>query len=272
MGVLRFFKWFFFSVFIIALGLFGVGHYFAVSDMTSWVPLKGGNDGIYLSTVIEQLDTRTLLGNVKEAKEAAPESPEATDVEAAISIDPVVAPSTEGEVAPSEEVVEPAATEPTEEPVVETGYTLDGHSKIEIIIMKLGVSTSPMSWLTEPFNIDKVDVTLSLFVGYAALLLSFILHVITKRHKTVYGTILMIIGFLFIIGFYAASYYPIDGALEYLGISSAESNDFPYLTIFGVTAFSLLGALIGVPIYSCGVRQITCRRLKKRLRRRGISA
>ncbi len=249
MGILKVFKWIFFSVFIISLALFGVGHYFAISDMTTWIPLKGGDDGVYLSSVLSQLENRNLLGNIKAAAEKTPDAQEAT----------------EGEIATGGEAQEPA-------PVEETGYTLDGHSKIEIIAMKLGVSTSPMTWITEPLHIGNTQITLSLFVGYSALLLSFILHIITKRHKTVYGSILMIVGFLFIIGFYAASYYPIDLLLGLKNSFVAESNDYQYLTVIAVVAFSLLGALIGIPIYSCGVRQITCRRLKKRLRRRSASA
>ena len=39
------------------------------------------------------------------------------------------------------------------------------------------------------------------------------------------------------------------------------------LTMF---VFSFLGLLIGVPIYSCGMRQITNKRLRRKLSRRGL--
>lgn len=286
MTILRVLKWFFFIVFILAIALCGVGNYFVCADMG--LCTKDDGDNVKMLDIKKALEERDALkdlftfgGEAESPDDEADPSP-TTAVSGAVSLRPgdSTQPSTPTEptVAPD---YTPAVSQPDEsEP--ESGYNLDKHGNFVIALMKYGTLSTSIDWLLPDSVKDTNEadqqssreeamkysgVNVALCAAYCSLFLAFLFHLITKRYKTFYGTLLMILGYLLFAAVIAGGYYGCMYAINKFS-ATFTSDDYPFYQAMIITCCLALGTLIGLPIYSCGVRQITNRRLKNRLTRR----
>ena len=247
MTFLRVIKWISFVVFILAIALTGVAHGFIFNEMGLFTDKAEAE--YTLTEVIEAVqaedDIISSFFNKKEEKPAE----EKKDAE------PVAVTGTEGEAAP---VVPVTPVTPA------SAYSCEDVNEIIVHIMKYGSFKVELSWMPKIPNGDSLKVNLSILVGYVALVLAFILHIITKRNKSVYGYILMIVGFVLYAGLIAAGYYA--GAYY---ISNFETTfvayDITLVRAFTIIAGFVLATIVGLPYYRLGVRQIANKTLKKRI-------
>lgn len=220
--------------------------------------------------------------NVSDPVVATNSEADATTEEASVPAD------AEPVVTPEEPAEDPAADAPEN-----TGYSIEGKNDIILHIMKYGTYSAHFGWITDhldgimPAIIEFVEsfssseasaapastnalqssglkdasINVCMFVAYTALFITFILQLITKKHKTVYGYILMIIGFLFFSVFVLFGYYVFESL--YTNFKGLESLDFSYYRFVFISACIFCGLLIGLPIYRCGSRQIANKKLKK---------
>lgn len=248
MTFLRVIKWISFVVFILAIALAGVAHGFIFNEMG--LSFNDSKAEYLLSDVKDAVqaedDFISSLFN-KKAKEEKP----AEDKEA----DPVLLESTESEaVAPEVVETKPAAS----------AYSAENLNDIVVHVMKYGSYQIEMNWLTKLINADSFKINLSVLVGYIALFVAFVLHIITKRNKTVYGYIFMFIGYILYAGIIAAGYYA--GAYMISGFeNSLVGNDMLVYRVQAIIAGFALATFIGLPYYRIGVRQISGKTLKKRI-------
>lgn len=265
MKFLRVIKCISFIVFILALALCAVGHGFVLCEMNIFE--KDADVKYSMTEIKEELkDYNDVIKGLfsKEDKEESKEENEATasvpNVLISSSADATADEATAIDATP----VEPAV-EPEKEAAPETGYTLEGKNEYIASVMKYGCASAPFGWITNNIAaLNGSSINISLFVAYTALILSFILHFISKKEKGFYGYILMLIGFVFFFAIVALGYYFSEFIISFFtGFLTGEADDWSlYRAAFSIFCF-VLGALIGLPIYRCGVRQIANKHMKK---------
>lgn len=250
MTFLRVIKWISFIVFILAIALTGVAHGFIFNEMGLFAKEV---DAKYLmadvkNAVAEQEDFISALFN-KEEKPA-----EADEDAAPVRVED----GTASEAAPIENA--------SEEPAA-SAYSCEDVNEIIVTIMKYGsyhIEFDFINKLSKDFiGADSVKINLSILVAYIALFVAFILHIITKHNKSFYGYVLMFIGYILFAGIFLIGYYAAT-ILGFLDISM-KGDDMQLIrtyTIIGVFAFA---ALLGLPYYRLGVRQIANKTYKKRI-------
>ncbi len=249
MTFLRVIKWISFVVFILAIALTGVAHGFLFNEMGLFCKDQETKYALedVKASVFEQKDIISSLFN----KEDKP----AEDNEDAIPT-PVVD-STASEAAPIDTEVE--ASQASE-------YSAEDVNEIIISVMQYGSYQIEMNWLTKLLKVESFKINLSILIGYVALFVAFILHIITKHNKTFYGYILMFFGFILYAGIISLGYYV--GA-NYIGFLADEGTlaayDMHLVRALVIIATFVLAAFIGVPYYRLGVRQIANKTYKKRI-------
>lgn len=182
-------------------------------------------------------------------------------------------------------------------------YTPD-HNNVVVAFMKYGKATTSVNFLSKTLKLSGINpfakcldnfvnanketdktslltsyeftdsplglqdnVNTSLFIAYIALFIAFILQVITKSNKTFYGTLLTVIGYLFFAVLFAAGYYLSD-CIVWMVNESITYYDWHLLRAYFMAFILAFSLLIGVPIYSCGVRQMKINYLKHRPRKK----
>lgn len=282
MKVIRVIKWIAFVAFVLAFLFSATATGFIYADLIK-TEKDSGSFSLQSFLVGEnKSDASSTMSEIKSALSAADLSfmdvirhpmqkygaSPAVDTEVEPEVTPVpVANATEPEATPA---VEPS-TEPTVAPEAtasasgSAAYDLTAHSNLVTAVMKYGSASCEMNWLSFA-KLDKLQINIHYFASLCALIVAFLMLIISKPRKTVYGTFLMVLGFLFFLAF------------SYLGLltckvtaSFADSlvgTDWARIKSFVVIAFSFLGVLVGLPLYSCGMRQITNKRLRRKLSRR----
>lgn len=112
---------------------------------------------------------------------------------------------------------------------------------------------------------DNFSMNLWMLISYGLLTLSFILHLISKKHQSFGGVLLMLFGYIIFLLFSAFGIFLAN--MDYLG-TSFESLDFYSLRIYAFASQAILGAILGLGFYKSGSKSGTIRFLKKRLRRK----
>lgn len=284
MKVIRVIKWIAFVAFILAFLFSATATGFIYADL---IKTEKDNGSFSLQSFFvgdRESDATSTMGEIKAALSAAdlslmdvirhPMQKYGVTAEADPTVEPEVTQT------PATDATAPEATpaaEPTTETTVEpettaaasgsAAYDLSKHSNLVTAVMKYGSASCEMNWLRFA-KLDKLPINIHYFASLCALIVAFVMLIISKPRKTVYGTILMVLGFLFFLAF------------SYLGLltckltssfaDSLVSTDWSRIKSFIVIVFSFLGVLIGLPIYSCGMRQITNKRLRRKLSRRGL--
>ena len=284
MKAVRVIKWIVFVAFILALALSAVAQGFIYTDLWKVNAEEGECFSFRSFFLTEQDDTLMQeildeLNNVEFSFSDLTHDPLGKfevvpndNVEDPVN-DPVVPEKKDEAVDEGTDAVEPVTNDDTlpeasfSSSGSKEGYSVYDHSKLVIGVMKAG-SKSTNSLLSK-IGLKNVSVNIAFFVAMCEAFVVFLLHVISKRHKTVYGVILMVIGFLFFFGLTSCGYFISNELLK--NKASLESFDWAQIHSAIVIFFAFLGFLIGLPIYSCGIRQMTCKRLRKRLARRSSS-
>lgn len=247
MTFLRVIKWISFVVFILAIALTGVAHGFIFNEMGIFS--KDDKAEYLMADVVKavQAEDDVISSFFNKEEKPAEEEKEADPV-------PVVD-STESEAAPVDEPIAPA---------VVTAYSCEDVNEIIVHVMKYGSYQVEINWLPQIPTGDTVRINLSILVGYVALVLAFILHMITKRSKSFYGYILMIVGFILYAGLIALGYYA--GAYCITNFETTlVGNDIVFIRACVIIAGFALATIVGVPYYRLGVRQIANKTYKKRI-------
>ncbi len=247
MTFLRVIKWISFVVFILAIALTGVAHGFIFNEM-----------GLFCKDV----ETEYLMADVMNAVQAEDDiissffNKEEAPAEEVKDPDPVpVVDSTEIEAAPIEVAAAPASA---------SEYSCEDVNEIIVHVMKYGSYQIEINWLPKIPTGDTVRVNLSILVGYVALVVAFILHIITKRSKSFYGYVLMIVGFILYAGLIALGYYA--GAYYITNFESTlAAYDMVFVRACVIIAGFVLATIVGVPYYRLGIRQIANKSYKKRI-------
>lgn len=294
MKVVRVLKWIAFVVFILAFALSAVANSLVFSDVvrvtkadkTSSTPLLqhillNESDDLLMGYIQKELAALPFgIDNLRSPTEAysisyeAPTKPVDEVVPEVVDEEPVSEPEVPVEEPTDPEDVEWPVSNEEDEPLTGSSgsvsyneaYDVKDHGNLVFGVMKYGSATFAKDSFLNKLGFENVEFNISFFIAMCALVLAFLFHVISKRHKTVYGTILMIVGFLFFCAFVALSVFVNEAVIDLLSVSeTTDCARYGYLITVMLTA---LGILIGLPIYSCGVRQITCKRLRKRLSRR----
>ena len=249
MTFLRVIKWISFVVFILAIALTGVAHGFIFNEMGLFCKDQETKYALadVTAAVFEKQDIISSLFNKEEAPAENNED----------AVPTPVADGTASEAAPIEN--ETAAAPASE-------YSADDVNEIIVSVMQYGSYQIEMNWLTKLLKAESFKINLSILIGYVALFVAFILHIITKHNKSFYGYILMFFGFILYVGIIALGYYA--GAC-YIGIiadyGTLASYDMHLVRAFVIIVTFLLAAFIGVPYYRLGVRQIANKTYKKRI-------
>jgi len=247
MTFLRVLKWISLIVSILAIALCAVGHGFVLADMNVF---EKNEETKYLMKDIKSVlaDHDDIISGIFSKDEKKADTAEDN--------------STVSEATPTETAI--AADEEIENT---SGYTVEGKNEIIIALMKYGTMSCGFNWITDHIETMKgSEINVCVFVFYAALLVAFILHMISKANKSFYGYLLMIVGFLFYSACILGGYYFSETIITLLkAFSDAPGNDWPLYRVAVITVCFVFANLIGLPIYRCGVRQIACKRLKKRI-------
>jgi len=284
MKVIRVIKWIAFVAFIVAFLFSATATGFIYADL---IKTEKDNGSFSLQSFIvgdNQSETSSTMSEIKSALAAAdlsfmdvvrhPMQKYGVKAEADPTVEPEVTPTPAADATAPEATPE---TEPTTEPTVvpdttasasgSAAYDLTKHSNLVTAVMKYGSASREMNWLGFA-KLDKVSINVHYFASLCALIVSFLMLIISKPRKTVYGTFLMILGFLFFLAFSYLGLLTCKATASFA--DSLVSTDWSRIKSFIVIVFSFLGLLIGVPIYSCGMRQITNKRLRRKLSRRGL--
>ncbi len=284
MKVIRVIKWIAFVAFVLAFLFSATATGFIYADL---IKAEKANDSFSLKSFVmgdSQSEASPMMGELKAALAAAdlsfmdvvrhPMQKYGMKTEADTTIVPDASPTPAADAtAPETTPADEMTTEPTAVPEAtvsasgSASYDLTEHSNLVIAVMKYGSVSREMNWLGFA-NLDKLLINVHYFASLCALIITFLMLIISKPRKTIYGTFLMVLGFLFFLAF---SYLGLLTCKATASFSdSLVSTDWSRIKSFIVIVFSFLGLLIGVPIYSCGMRQITNKRLRKKLSRRGL--
>ncbi|MBR3927985.1 MAG: hypothetical protein IKJ65_03150 [Clostridia bacterium] len=245
MTFLRVIKWISFVVFVLAIALTGVAHGFIFNEM-----------GLFC----KDAEAEYMLSEVRNAVQAEDDiisslfNKEEKPAEETGNAAPTPVGSTVSEPVPVGSTPAPAAS----------GYSCEDVNEIIVHVMKYGSYQIEMSWFNKLLNVESFKINLSILVGYIALFVAFILHIITKRTKTFYGCILMIVGYIFYAGLIALGYY---AGAYYIGTFEATfvSNDIAFYRTCTIIGGFALATIVGVPYYRLGIRQIANKTYKKRI-------
>lgn len=257
MKALRVLKWLSFVVFILSMVLAIAGHGFVMYEMNIMDDDKA--DNILMDEIKDALKDAKPLDNLFGGAKAEETADEGT-----------AAPAETGEDTPADEITPlvPAENEPAAETKDDSAaYSVEGKNNIIVAVMKYGTMSIELPWLAKLIKIDSFEIVLTMLIAYVALFITVLFHVISKSYKTFYGLLLMIVGYLFFAVIVAGGYYFANGFLKTIG-AALEGDDWTLIRTVLIAMFFALGSLIGLPIYSCGIRQMTIKRLKRRLQRR----
>ncbi|MBR4236615.1 MAG: hypothetical protein IKR85_11240 [Clostridia bacterium] len=152
-------------------------------------------------------------------------------------------------------------------------YSISKHSNLVAALMKAGNAKTELKFLNGK-NIPLVDTTCETFtvstwlmISYLCLTFAFILHLISKKcHKTFYGILLMILGYLFFTAVLCCG--QVAGNILSKFAESLLGDDLACARIYTIAGFTVFAILFGLPYVRCGSRQMTIKHLKSRLRKR----
>ncbi len=292
MKVIRVIKWIAFVAFILAFLFSATATGFIYADL---IKTEKDNGSFTLQSFLvgdNNSETSSTMSEIKSALAAADLSfmdvirhpmqkygmkpevdsnvvPMVTPIATPGDVTPGVDPSAEATMTP-ETTTMPETTITPETTMSASGsaaYDLTKHSNLVTAVMKYGSFSCEMNWLRFA-HLDKLQINVPYFASLCALIVAFLMLIISKPRKTVYGTFLMVLGFLFFLLFSYLGLLTCKATASFA--DSLVSTDWSRIKSFIVIVFSFLGLLIGVPIYSCGMRQITNKRLRRKLSRRGL--
>ena len=250
MTFLRVLKWISFIVVILSLALAGAAQGFIFYEMN----------------LFDKDDTNNIL--MSEVKDAVDEADDI--ISAFLNKDDVKEEKTDESAAP--QLIEESTSQEADEAIVPTetkpasSYSVEGKNEIIVSVMKYGSYQVEFDWLNEALEIPSFKINLAYLVAYIALFITFVLHIISKQTKTVYGYIFMFIGYILfagivLFGYVAAAYY-----IETIGqVFVGELDDFMFYRTCTIIGSFALALFIGLPYYRVGVRQIANKALKKRI-------
>lgn len=189
---------------------------------------------------------------ISEASEAA-EATEASDVTAA-----------------PEATEEPVAVEvATEcEPADVKDYSLSNYHYLLVTMMKAATHRIDVKFLSEMSEFKEYGFTVNtcLVISLGLLFVCFILHCISKNvRKTVWGLILMLVGYVMFMAFTLAGQYAANCSFNLF--SSWDQYDQNTIRILLVAAFMAIGFIFGIAYYRCGSRQMVMKALKQEVRK-----
>ncbi|MBQ3078687.1 MAG: hypothetical protein IJC48_01635 [Clostridia bacterium] len=278
MKALRVFKWISFIVFILALCLCVTAHSFILADMNICNEDKA--DDVLMTQIFGALEKENgidlLLGKTDKKDDAA-EEPTVDDTtvtdETHVPEDNADTPETSEPVQETETEIVPEQTAPAtgESSSGSTGtneYSLEGKNRFVKAVMRLGTQKVNIKFVAKLVGTEDMEISISMLVAFCALFIAFVMHFVSKKYKTVYGMILMLFGYLFFAAIFVAGYIAFSHLEGFLNFSESAKNDWAFMRTITITGFFALATLIGLPIYSCGIRQMTIKRLKKRLVRK----
>ena len=254
-----------FVVAVIALLVAAAGNFFIVKDTMKL--------DVSVATIRETLDNvdisfDALLGKVSVLPKAEAEEftePEGEPEEGEALEAPVVT-----EEVPAEEPVEEPAEEPTEEPAEVFVPYKDGNDYL-FMLMKVADMRVELPFLNcLMLSGEGYTMNLCIMVGFIALTLAFLLHLIGKKHATFWGIILMLIGYIIFVAFFGIGQIGANNIATFA--DSLQGDDIELYAIFARAAFLVLGLFLGLGYFRCGARQMRIVRLKKRLRKQHAAA
>jgi hypothetical protein len=169
--------------------------------------------------------------------------------------------------------VQPEATaapapvdEPQDEPADDGEYSLANHNNIIIGLMKAANAKTELKFMSDfdfgentdlAFRDGRFTVNTWVMIAFCGFVLFFLLHLISKKHKTLWGLLLMLFGFLIFVCLFAAGYI-----LANLDIATCK--DVSTWRLYTVGCVGLAGFIFGLGWMRCGARQMRCHWLKKR--------
>lgn len=247
MTFLRVIKWISFVVFILAIALTGVAHGFIFNEMGMF-DKEDGNKYMLADVRNAVLAEDDIISSFINKEEKPAE--EVKDADPVLVVD-----STESEADPVEDASVPAAA---------SEYSCEDVNEIIVHIMKYGSYQVEFSWFNNLLKVESFKINLSILIGYIALFIAFVLHIISKKTKSFYGYILMIVGYILYAGLIAVGYY---AGAYYIGTFEATfvAEDIALFRAFTIIAGFALATIVGLPYYRLGVRQIANKTLKKRI-------
>ena len=179
----------------------------------------------------------------------------------------------------AEETVEEAVEETVEEPATEeaAAYSVSDHENVIVALMTAGahdVTIDPLSnikCVTEFIGEYEFSINLYMLIFFIAITLAFILHLISKkRRKTVYGILLMVLGYIIFLIEFALGYAFATGINVVK--DSFEAIPLDAARIYIIAFFTFKALLFGVPYVRCGSRQMHVKYLKARLKKKAKKA
>ena len=171
---------------------------------------------------------------------------------------------------PAEVIGEPIAAPEKEAAPAE--FNLEEKNFLLVDLMKLGTAEIDLKFMDKveiggikaTDNNDQFIVNDCMMVFFIALFVAFVLHCISKNvRKTVYGIILMILGYALFVLFFAAGQYFANACMNILPSFEDIEVDLSIIRIIIVAGFTFLAIFIGLPYYRCGSRQMTGKQLRR---------
>ena len=169
----------------------------------------------------------------------------------------------------SETGTEPAPSDVATEPADDGSYKLDKHMNVVIGLMKAANAKTELGFmkglehpgkLVPGYQDGSFKINTWLMVAFLALTLAFILHVISKKHKSAWGIIVMIFGYLLFAGVFAAGQHLAN--LEHSAVWSDESiSAWRTWTTVGGT---VLAGLMGLGMIRAGSLSGKCKYWKRK--------
>ena len=169
-------------------------------------------------------------------------------------------------------------------------FDFDSYPAWEKAIMKYSTAMLELKFMrdveifgSKMFADNGFYVNWCLLIAFALLFVAFVLHCISKRlpgcmarsiygrhsagkrmlGKTVYGEILMVVGYLIFLALTGVNMLFVNAA-ETLFVS-LEAYDFAIIRVVAVPVLVILSMIVSLPIYRCGSRQMVGKELKLRL-------
>ena len=157
------------------------------------------------------------------------------------------------------------AAAPEDEPQDDGEYSVAKHNNIIIGLMKAANAKTELSFMKGLERFGESDLTFRdgvftvntwIMIAFCGFVLFFLLHLISKKHKTFWGLILMIFGFLIFVCLFFIGYI----------VANLDMNvkDVSTWRLYAVGIVGIAGFIFGLGWMRCGARQMRCHWLKRR--------
>jgi len=245
-----------FVVAIVALLVAAAGNFFIVKDALEM-------ENVTVLTIREDLENKvTIALNPAKAEEVAPAATEEV-------------PAEEGTEAPTETLVEASEETPVtsddvtpaeEEAPAEEGMYKEGNDYL-FMLMKIADKRVELPFLNcLMLDGEGYSMNLCIMVGFIALTIALLMHLIGKKHSNFWGIVLMIVGYIIFVAFFGLGQIAANNISIFA--SSLQGDDIELYALFVRAAGIALGIFLGLGYLRCGSYQMRVVRLKKRLKKR----